>query len=387
MNLSAGPILIVGAGIGGLTTAIALRQANRDVEIFERAPELKEVGAGIALSPNAMRLLKRLGLMQPILDRGTAINEVVSYTSDGRTISRLATNMTDVPSVCLHRADLQEVLFSALPRECVHFGEPFADFSQTTENVTARFASGRNATGDALIGADGLRSAVRSRILGDGAPVYRGYQCWRGVCSVRAGEMLTETLGPGIRMGVVPLGRRGTAWWCCANQAEFATDEPEGAKPRLMGWLENWHQPIPEVLVATDAKQIIKTGIYDRRPIRKWSHGRCTLLGDAAHPATPNIGQGGCMAIEDAVVLARCITGYSDLKSAFRAYEHLRYTRTAHVTRISRSYGKIGQWKHPVAVWFRSALLRFGSGMNATKSYRNFVDYDAFTLEMPGSGQ
>ena len=318
------------------------------------------------------------------MDRGTAINEIVSYTSNGREILRLATNVTDVPSVCLHRADLQEVLLSALPRECVHLGEEFVNVSQTSENVTAWFANGRSATGDVLIGADGLRSTVRARMLVDGAPVYRGYQCWRGVCSIPAGEMLTETLGLGIRMGVVPMGRRGTAWWCCANEAEFATDEPDGAKPKLMGWLKCWHQPIPEILAGTDAKQIIKTGIYDRGPIRKWSHGRCTLLGDAAHPATPNIGQGGCMAIEDAVVLARCITGLSDLKSAFRAYEYLRYTRTAQVTRVSRSYGKIGQWKNPVAARLRSGLLRFLSGKKATKSYRTFVDYDAFALDIPG---
>src|SRR5512144_217732 len=132
--------LIIGAGIGGLTSAIALRRAKFDVEVFERAPDLKEVGAGIALSPNAMRVLKHLGLMQQVEERGTAIKAAVGYTWRGREISRLATNLMDVPSVCLHRADLQQVLFSALPPDCFQLGEQFVDLRQSAGNVTAHFA-------------------------------------------------------------------------------------------------------------------------------------------------------------------------------------------------------------------------------------------------------
>jgi salicylate hydroxylase/6-hydroxynicotinate 3-monooxygenase len=124
-------ILIIGAGIGGLTSAIALRRAKFDVEVFERAPDLKEVGAGIALSPNAMRVLKHLGLMQQVGERGTAIKAAVGYTWRGREISRLATNLMDVPSVCLHRADLQQALVSALPPNCVHLGEQFVAYRQS----------------------------------------------------------------------------------------------------------------------------------------------------------------------------------------------------------------------------------------------------------------
>jgi 2-polyprenyl-6-methoxyphenol hydroxylase-like FAD-dependent oxidoreductase len=370
--------LIIGAGIGGLTSAIALRRAKFDVEVFERAPDLKEVGAGIALSPNAMRVLKHLGLMQQVGERGTAIKAAVGYTWRGREISRLATNLMDVPSVCLHRADLQQALVSALPPNCVHLGEQFVAFRQSAGNVTAHFASGRTATGDALIGADGLRSKVRAQLLNDGEPVYRGYQCWRGVCSLQTGDVLTETFGRGVRMGVVPLGQRGTAWWCCANEAECVTDEPEGTKSKLMHWIAKWHRPIPDILSATDPKEIIKTGIYDRRPKRRWSEGRATLLGDAAHPTTPNMGQGGCMAIEDAVVLARSMAEHSDVTTAFRSYERLRYARTARVTNISRYYGVAGQWSNPVAVWLRSALLHLGSGKAAAKNYAKFVGYDPY---------
>src|SRR5438045_7906516 len=133
-------ILIVGAGIGGLTAAIALRQAGMAVQVFERAAELKEIGAGIGLSANAMRVLKHLGLMRQVASRGTVIEAAVSYTSKGSALSRLPTNLTDVPTVCLHRAELQQALFSALPPGCVHRGEELVDFKKTTAGVPARFA-------------------------------------------------------------------------------------------------------------------------------------------------------------------------------------------------------------------------------------------------------
>ena len=375
-------ILIVGAGIGGLTAAIALRQAGFGVEVFERAPELKEIGAGIALSANAVRVLKRLGLMQQVIDRGAVIEAAASYNSRGDTISRLPSNLTDVPSVCLHRADLQQALFSALPPDCVHLGDQFVNFENIGARVMAYFASGRAASGDALIGTDGLRSRVRTQLIGDGEPVYRGYQCWRGVCHLPASELLTETFGLGVRVGLVPIGRRGTAWWCTANEAELATDEPDGAKSKLLRWVGNWHQPIPNVIGGTDATAIIKTAMYDRRPVKTWSKGCCTLLGDASHPTTPNMGQGGCMAIEDAVVLARCLSHYSDPAIAFRVYERLRYARTARITNISRYYGVIGQWKNPGAAWFRNTLFRLWPKKAATKGYVKFVGYDPYEVSL-----
>lgn len=149
-----------------------------------------------------------------------------------------------------------------------------------------------------------------------------------------------------------------------------------------MRWLKNWHQPIPDVVGATGPMEIIKTGIYDRRPTPRWSEERCTLLGDAAHPTTPNMGQGGCMAIEDAVVLARCMAAHSDARTAFRVYERLRYARTARVTNISRCYGVVGQWSNPVAAWLRSAVFRLGSGKLATKNYAKFVSYNPYEISL-----
>ncbi len=375
-------ILIVGAGIGGLTAAIALRQAGFGVEVFERTAELKEIGAAIGLSANAIRVLRHLGLMEEVVHQGMIIKAAVAYTSGGGTISSLPMNLTDVPSICLHRADLQQALLSVLPPDCIHLGEEFVQFKTTSNGVTIQFASGRTASGDVLIGADGLRSKVRAQLIGDGEPIYRGYQCWRGVSNHPAGELLTETLGSGLRVGMAPIGRRGTAWWCTANEVELTQDGPEGAKTKLLRWFGNWHSPIPEVIGKTGSTAILKTGIYDRRPVKIWGKENCTLLGDAAHPTTPNMGQGGCMAIEDAVVLARCLSHYSDPALALRVYERLRYPRTAQVTSISRFYGVMGQWQNPGAVWLRNTLLRFGSGKAATKGYLKFVSYDPSIISL-----
>jgi len=373
-------ILIIGAGIGGLTAGIAFRQAGFQIEIFERALELREVGAGIALSPNAMRSLNSLGVMQPVIARSTVIEALVSYNSTGEIIASLSTKLTNLPSVCLHRAELQKVLSSAIPAGCLHLGEELVGIQSSAHEATAHFASGKSVSGHAIIGADGLRSKVRAKLIGEGKLIYRGYQCWRGVCSYPAADILTETFGRGLRMGVVPIGPRGTAWWCTANESESASDAPESPTAKLLRWFGNWHQPIPLVIAGTDPSTIIKTAIYDRAPVKRWSNDRCTLLGDAAHPTTPNMGQGGCMAIEDAIVLARCLSDCENPAAAFGTYERLRYPRTTTVTKVSRYYGSIGQWERPLAAWFRKKLLRLGSGKAAINGYLKFVNYDSSTV-------
>jgi 2-polyprenyl-6-methoxyphenol hydroxylase-like FAD-dependent oxidoreductase len=375
-------IIIVGAGIGGLTVAITLRQAGFGVKVFERARQLKEIGAGIGLSANAIRVLQRVGVMQQVINRGTVIKEVVSYSWKGRILGRVPTARTDVPSVCLHRADLQEALFSASPPDRIHLAEEFVSFKTAEGRVTAHFASGRSESAHALIGADGLQSKVRAQLIGDGEPTYRGYLCWRGVCDYPSEERLTESFGQGLRMGLVPMGHRGTAWWCTANQTPRADHDLADIKPKLQGWFGEWHPPIPEVLSRTDPAAIIQTAIYDRRPVTTWSKGTCTLLGDAAHPTTPNLGQGGCMAIEDAAMLARCASNHTDLSMAFRSYERLRFARTARVTTLSRYYGVIGQWRNPALVWLRNAALRMTPARAAAKNYDRFVSYDPWSVPL-----
>lgn len=356
-------VLVVGGGIGGLSAAIALRRVGVEAEVFERAPALREVGAGISIWPNATRILREWGVLDALVARGFVLRRGAILSPSGRRLQAMPFPETDAPHLLVHRADLQATLADALPPWVLHTGAEFQSVREADGQVRAVFAGLGDARGDALVGADGLRSAVRAALLGDGPPTYRGYTVWRGVARLgaEAGEMreLTETLGRGLRFGVVPVGGGRVSWWASANEPAGSSDAPEGPRAKLLRLFGRWHQPIPRLLDATPDAEIIKGDVCDRPPTRRWGRGRVTLLGDAAHPTTPNFGQGGCMAIEDAAALARSVTRHDgDLAAAFRAFERMRRRRTAQITRQSRLYGWVGQWEGSAAGALRAALFR-----------------------------
>ena len=353
------PAIVVGGGIGGLSAAIALRRAGIQAEVYERAPELREVGAGIGLWPNATRQLRRWGLLDEVMRRGFAFTRGEVRAADGTVLAALPFPAADAPGVLIHRAELHAVLADALPPWVVRTGAEFRRVEPTANGIAAHFADGEWAGGPFLVGADGLWSAVRRHLLDDGDPVYRGYPVWRGVAPAGAVEwrVLTETLGRGRRFGIVPIGGGRTAWWATANEPDGVDDEP-GRKAKLLRLFEDFHPPIPGLIESTPDAALLKNGTYDRPPVRRWGRGRATLLGDAAHPTTPNFGQGGCMAIEDAAMLARCLAETDDVAAALRAFERRRYRRTAWITRESLRYGRIAQWQNAAAVRVRDLLLR-----------------------------
>jgi 2-polyprenyl-6-methoxyphenol hydroxylase-like FAD-dependent oxidoreductase len=354
------PIIIAGGGIGGLSAAIALRRAGFEAQVFERAPELREVGAGISLWPNATRQLRRWGVLAEVVRRGFVFREGAFRSWNGRVLMRMRFDGQDAPSVLIHRAALHSALADALPPWAVTTGATAEDFTDAGDHVRVRFAGLGEVEGAALVGADGLRSAVRRRLLDDGEPVYRGYPVWRGVAEGDFPEAaeLTESLGAGLRFGIVPIGEGRVAWWATANEPEGSDDGKEGAKAKLLRLFGGWHAPIPRLLEATPADVILKNDSYDRPPARGWSRGRVTLLGDAAHPTTPNMGQGGCMAIEDGAVLADALVRNPEIPDALRDFERRRFRRVAWIVRQSLQYGQMAQWERPAAVRLRDALFR-----------------------------
>lgn len=354
------PAIVVGGGIGGLSAAIALRRAGIPAEVHERAPELREVGAGISLWPNATRVLRQWGLLEDVMRRGFPLDAGEIRDARGAILTRMHLPAADAPSVLLHRADLHAVLLDALPAWAVRTGAEFVGVRETADGVVADFGEAGAEETPFLVGADGLRSAVRRQVLADGEPVYRGYPVWRGVAPAGTVEWtsLTETLGRGRRFGTVPIGGGRVAWWATANEPEDADDAAGERKARLLRLFDGWHRPIPQLIEATPEDEILRNGTYDRPPVRRWGRGRVTLLGDAAHPATPNLGQGGCMAIEDAAVLARCLVQMEDVPAALRAFEARRFRRTAWITRESLRYGRMAQWQRAPAVRLRDTLIR-----------------------------
>jgi 2-polyprenyl-6-methoxyphenol hydroxylase-like FAD-dependent oxidoreductase len=394
-------IAIIGGGIGGLTAALALRQFGFEPEIFEQAPELLEVGAAILMWPNAMRVLHRLGLSEAVRQRGALLEQALWLRHDGRQLNRFPLPKTDEPAVALHRAELQELLVEALPRESIHLGHAFDRFEQRQTDLVAHFINAAAIECDVLIGADGLHSHARTQLLNDGPPVARGYIAWRGVTAHTPKSLPEATAieihGEGQRFGIGPLGFGKVGWWCSINQTRDITesDSPEDhatIREQLMRLFAGWCAPVNELIQTTPLTSLVRNPVFDRPPVRKWGEGSLTLLGDAIHPITPNLGQGGCLAIEDAAVLARCLKKYAGdaqsgkrveaIQSALRRCETLRYSRAATVARFSRLYGIVGQWENPTAVGVRGWLLATVPTALVQRLLRWTFDYDAYGVNI-----
>ncbi|MFW6050055.1 MAG: FAD-dependent monooxygenase [Myxococcota bacterium] len=375
-------IVIVGGGIGGLGAGVALRRAGHDVCVLERAPELLPLGAGLTIQPNALRALEQLGLADAVRARGRGFSGQIRHFR-GRVLmdasaERLVRMAGELP-VGVHRADLQDLLFEAVGAENVRLGAAVEGFEEGDGRIAARLAGGGEEPADVLVGADGIRSAVRSQLLGDGAPRYAGYTCWRGVCE--AGEALLEgypggeTWGPGCRFGVVPIGSGRVYWFAVANAPEGGTD-PDGGKAAVQARFAEFHAPIPALVDATPADAIFRADIHDRPPVPRWGAGRVTLLGDAAHAMTPNLGQGACQALEDALVLARCLDAEpGDPAAALRAYEGRRIPRANRFVREAWRLGRLGQLEGPVARGLRDLALRLQPPSIALGAMRWMFDF------------
>ncbi|MGB8510384.1 MAG: FAD-dependent monooxygenase [Pyrinomonadaceae bacterium] len=374
-------IAIIGGGIGGLTAALALRRAGFEPEVFEQAPALLDVGAAIAVWPNAMRILQRLGIGGEVVAHGGVIKRARWLKQDGRHLNEFALPDEDAPAVALHRADLQATLRASIPPSSIHLGKQFEAYRTGLEIVRVSFTDGAFVECDALIGADGLHSHVRAQMLGDGDPVYRGYTVWRGIATLEHAKLppdtATEIYGIGRRFGIGPLGHNRTGWWATTNEPVSNVEASSEHKSKLLRLFEGWCAPVNELIAATPTERILRNAAYDRAPASRWGEGRVTLLGDAVHPLTPNLGQGGCMAIEDAAVLTRCFEKYADVRRALRSYEAHRRTRTATVSSYSRRYGAVGQWSSPRAVRLRGAMLSSIPASVGRKLLRLIFDYDA----------
>ncbi|GMU10370.1 FAD-dependent monooxygenase [Corallococcus caeni] len=359
-------VLIAGAGIGGLTLACALRRAGVRATVFERAEALRPVGAGIIVQMNAAVALRRIGLCDAVVAEGERAEDSLILDTTGARITgvdvRSVQEELDAPMVSIHRARLQAVLRAhAGPEEAVRLGVSVTGFQDDGARVTVSLSDGGTVCGDVLVGADGLHSAVRAGLLGTRPTRYSGYTSWRGVCPasdlVKAGHF-TETWGPGARFGIVPIGHGEVYWYATLNAPQGAQDAPGQTLSVLQERFAGWHAPIARVLAATPPERVLRTDIHDRPPVRSWSRGRVTLLGDAAHPMTPNLGQGGCQAIEDGVVLGECLTAPGGVEDALKDYESRRVRRANALVVMSWRMGRLAQWESPAARFVRDALFR-----------------------------
>lgn len=353
--------LVIGGGIGGLATAIALTQVGFAVEVFERVTALREVGAGLSLWANAIKALDYLGLGQEI--RALALPETAGgiRTAHGELLMRTSNTQLEAKfgelSVMVHRADLHDLLRRAYGQE-IRLGMECVAVTEEGEKVCVRFRNNEEARGDLVIGADGLHSQVRAGLHGQQPPRYAGYTAWRGVVPFDISRLQPgESWGRGARFGQIPMqGNR--VYWFATHNAPPGERSPDGEKAELLRIFSDWHDPIRALLEATPEAAILRNDIYDRPPLKQWGRGCSTLLGDAAHPTTPNLGQGACQALEDAVVLAKALQATADIPTALRAYEAARIPRTTMIVQQSHRVGMVGQWANPVAVALRNVLVK-----------------------------
>ena len=353
-------VLIAGAGIGGLALGVALQQARIKYEIFERVATPREAGAGILVQAGAMRALRHLGLESEVVSLGCELERGTGRNVAGTLLSTTSFDQLGAPTVAIHRARLHSALLGALEQGHIHLGRAVRTFEQNEHGVRAVFDDGgRSSVGGLLIGADGLRSAVRGELFGDAPPRYAGYTSWRGIAPC-AGlvphQEILEIWGRGLRFGAVSLGPGETYWFAVANAPAGELDADQRAA--VLARFAHFSGAVLALVQATPAESVLRTDIEDREPIATWSRDRVALLGDAAHPTTPNLGQGGSMAIEDAVVLSHCLSTRASLRDALAAYERARVARTAEIVNASWRFGRVAQMDGRLGCWLRDLALR-----------------------------
>jgi FAD-dependent urate hydroxylase len=353
-------VIIIGAGIGGLCAAIALRRAGIDVTVYERAPVLGEVGAGLTLWANAVKALKKLGIGEQVLAASLFQGDGGFHDLRGRRLQTTSAAAMEqrfgAPTIAVHRAGLQKVLLDAAG-DLVQTGKVFRTYSQHQQGVTAHFADGTTAQGDMLIGADGLRSAVRGQMQPDSPPRYRGYTAWRSVILFdyeQINGLWGESLGYGQRFGIVPIGG-GQVYWFATHNAPAGTKIGKSELQRLFA---GWHKPARDLIDATPEDLLLQHDLYDLDPLKYWVDRQVALLGDAAHGMTPNMGQGACQAIEDAVILGDSLAGAVTPEAGLQAYQTQRIKRANGILMRSRRIGEVMQIGNPVVCALRDFVLR-----------------------------
>ena len=351
-------IVIIGAGIGGLAAANALTRRGFDVAVYERSGKLEEVGAGIQVGPNAVKALRALGLGDELRRNAYEPLNQVSITWDDASLrSRVpfrgvAEAKYGAPYLTAHRADLQRILYEALPEGIVHLGQNCTGAETGNGVAIARFADGSEVEADAVIGADGIRSAIRAQLFGADNPRFTEMMCWR--CMVPMDKVPTR-VGPGLSVQLphgeyfgwigpnghvicYPIGDGSVLNIFAGHVTDQWVEESwsvPSSQQELLDAYAGWNEALLDMF--RNVQHVYKWGIYDRDPIPQWTKGRVTLLGDAAHPTMPTLAQGGNMAIEDGYVLGRVLDRHhDDIDAALAAYVAERQPRTARITLQSR---------------------------------------------------
>jgi salicylate hydroxylase len=343
-------VAIVGAGVGGLTAAIALTRKGIDCDVYEQAPELSATGASLQLGPNALRLMDELGLLAQLREIGVRPDAVDFVRwDDGRLLlhTPLGAGMEEyfgAPQLDFFRPDLHRVLLGELPADTVHPGAQVLAVAQDARHVTVHFAD-HAAHADVVVAADGIRSRIRQQFTGADAPVFSGTVVYRGIAPRAA---MAEIHPERVNYYWIGPYRHGVSYWisgghrlavnCAVQNAEWSRESWTLTAPaeEALEQFEGWHEPLRARIAA--CRTMLRGAVFVRRPLANWSYGRVTLLGDAAHAMEPFQAQGAAQAVEDAFVLADCLAGEpDDVAAALRRYESIRMGRAGELQSSSHA--------------------------------------------------
>ena len=364
-------VLIIGAGPGGLASAIALRRVGIPAEIFEKSPRHQAYGGGFTIRSNTVKMLLRLGVGQQLIEKGVEYRSFDYYSSDGRRLNGLpegeVADAWGTPSIGALRADLYTALMSEIDQDTVHLGARFVRAEQDDDGVTAHFEDGRQERGALLIGCDGVHSVVRPHVLEGADPIYAGFTCWHNAVSndpeiVPKGETRLY-LGCGQAVVMFPCTDRLMAMDCFVVAPAGGTDTPGTVKETLLREYAGFSDTVQRALQATEESNFSRGDLYERDPGPTWFKGRIVLLGDSIHPTTPFVGQGAGAAMEDGIVLAkelaltRSLGHADDLNAALSAYERRRRERAAWIVNSAGRRGKAVGLTNPRAVRGRNFIL------------------------------
>lgn len=364
-------VTIVGAGIGGLATAIAWSKCGGVVKVFERSAELSEAGAGIWIPPNAMQIFDRLGVADDIRRSGVEISRAELHDYRAGLLQEIETKSTGgYFTVAIHRQRLQRILatYAAKTAE-IRYAHPVAGLKQDRSRVLLQFPNAIIHEAKLVIGCDGIHSAVRQTLFPKVQPRYSGQTSWRAVVTHQLAAEFAhqgrEIWAPAARFGFSRLSENEVYWYATADAPEGESESHEEARSRLLRMAEPFPAPVGELVSATLPEAIIRTDLWDLPTLENWHCGRVLLLGDAAHATTPNLGQGAAQAVEDSWMLAQLLAGGDDFARAFEAFEQKRRKRTEMVIRRAWQLGKLAHLGGPkrqlrnFAFWLTpGALLR-----------------------------
>jgi 2-polyprenyl-6-methoxyphenol hydroxylase-like FAD-dependent oxidoreductase len=359
-------IAIIGGGIGGLTTAIALQQKGFEVKVFEAAPEIREVGAGLWVAPNAINVFERLGIANAVKSAGNQLN--TSYLGDhfGNVLTKIDFNKIiekyDNGTTAIHRAKLQNILFNLIKPGSVETGKKLKNIVSSEGGIHLQFEDGTTADSTILIGADGIHSVVRKHLFGEIPLRYSGQTCWRGIAKMQLPnpKVAAELWGKkgGLRSSYSQINADDVYWYITEKTEKGHKINQNEIKSYLLNLVAEFNSDIQNVVQNTEKEAIIQSDLFDIKPIPNWYKGNIVLLGDAAHATTPNLGQGACQAIEDGYFLAESLSQYPSVEEAFKLYQNKRKPKADFVTKTSLQIAQVNNIGGTIGYRLRNFLLK-----------------------------